>query len=177
MIVTCSCAGAVQYGRKIPRSRKLYPGNFLISMNIFTVTRSPHNFISCFPLFFSILVSSSVTDVPSWIPTNPGSACRGTAVPFSMMRTLFRPPIFLIEDTCEYIDMILYIRYSLSNLLKVMYFTYQGLMSIFTFIVAYASAVSLIILVIGLPISMLVTIQLGILKIRPYSGYRPFELR
>ena len=89
---------------------------------------------------------------------NQGSICRGTAVPSSTMKTLFQPPIFLIEGTCEYIDIIIYIRYSLSNLLKLMYFTYQGLVSIFTFIVAYAYAVSLIILAIGLPISMLGTI-------------------
>ena len=49
---------------------------------------------------------------------NPGFACRGTAVPSSTMRTSFQPPIFLIEDTCEYTDISIYIRYSLSNLFK-----------------------------------------------------------
>ena len=47
---------------------------------------------------------------------NPGSACRGMAVPSSTTRTLFRPPIFLIEDTCEYTDITIYIRYSLGSL-------------------------------------------------------------
>ena len=89
---------------------------------------------------------------------NRGSICRGMAAPSSMTKTLFQPLIFLIEGTCEYIDIIIYIRYSFSNLLKLMYFTYQGLVSILTFIVAYAYAVSLIILAIGLPISMLGTI-------------------
>ena len=49
---------------------------------------------------------------------NPGFACRGMAVPSSTTRTSFRPPTFLIEDTCKYIDIIIYIRYSFSNLFK-----------------------------------------------------------
>ena len=44
--------------------------------------------------------------------------------------------------------------YSFSNLLKLVYFTYQGIIFMFTFIVAYAYAVYLTISVIGLPISM-----------------------
>ena len=73
-----------------------------------------------FSPFLLILVSSSITEDLSWIPMNPGFACRGTAVPSFTMRTLSLPPIFLIKDTCEYmyIDMTIYIRYSLSNLSK-----------------------------------------------------------
>ena len=125
-----------------------------MSMNIFTVTRSPQ-FYLIFPPFFSFLVSLSNTDILSWIPMNPGFTCRGMAVPSFTMRTLFLPPIFFIEDTCEYIDMNIYIRYSLSNFfLKLICFISQELMSIFTFIVAYAYAVCLTISVIGLLISM-----------------------
>ena len=73
-----------------------------------------------FSPFFLILESSSVTEDLSWIPMNPGFACRGTAVPSFMTRTLSLPLTFLIEDTCEYlcIDMTICIRYSLSNLSK-----------------------------------------------------------
>ena len=74
-----------------------------MSMNIFTMTRTPH-FYLIFPPFFSLLESLSDTDVLSWIPMNPEFECRGMAVPSFTMRTLYQPLIFLIEDTCEYID-------------------------------------------------------------------------
>ena len=74
-----------------------------MSMNIFTMTRTPQ-FYLIFPPFFSLLESLSNIDVLSWIPMNPGFECRGTAVPSFTTRTLYQPPTSLIEGTCEYID-------------------------------------------------------------------------
>ena len=86
---------------------------------------------------------------------NPEFECRGMAVPSFMTRTLYQPPTSLIEDTCKYTDIWLCtFDISLVILLKLICFTSQGLMSIFTFIVAYAYAVCLTISVIRLPISM-----------------------
>ena len=49
-------------------------------------------------------MSSSDTDVPSWIPMNPEFECRDMAVPCFTTRTSYPPPTFSIKDTCEYID-------------------------------------------------------------------------